>query len=230
MSTQDTTSEAYALEKENEYATQYQLVADQYPDFKQKASALISAHTPESYQELVTMYNADSSIQLFKDEPDFAYMLLITQIYISEISTGRSSTILDSADSIEDFISIFEEAKWLLWRIEFTDNPDCRSSMVNMIKARNLSPYFITKLLQTSAMTIEAYSRLIELFANHFMLSYEYNILMLLNSMAPGNEDTLCTLAVIAVSTGKKELARSFISQIASPGLLTERTCEKYGL
>lgn len=230
MSTPDTTSEAYALEKENEYATQYQLVAEQYPDFKKKVSALISAHTPESYQKLVAMYNDDSAIQLFKDEPDFAYMLLITQIYISEASVGRSPVILDSADSIEGFISIFEEAKWLLWRIEFTDASDCRSSMVNMIKTHNLSPYFITKLLQTSAMTVEAYNRLIELFANHCMLSYEYNILMLLNSMAPGNEDTLCTLAVIAVSTGKKELARGFISQITSPGLLTERTCEKYGL
>ena len=62
MSTQDTTSEAYALEKENEYATQYQLVANQYPDFKQKASALISAHTPESYQELVTMYKDRKSV------------------------------------------------------------------------------------------------------------------------------------------------------------------------
>lgn len=230
MPTQDTTSEAYALEKEKECATQYQLVAEQYPDFKQKASALISAHTPESYQKLVAMYNTDNALQLFKDEPDFAYMLLITQIYISEASVGRSPTILDSADSIEDFISIFEEAKWLLWRIEFTDDSDCLSSMVNMIKTHNLSPYFITKLLQTSAMTVEAYNRLIELFANHYMLSYEYNILMLLNSMVPGNEDTLCTLAVIAISTGKKELARDFISQITSPGLLTERTCKKYGL
>ena len=35
MPTQDTTSEAYALEKEKEYAVQYQLVAEQYPDFKQ---------------------------------------------------------------------------------------------------------------------------------------------------------------------------------------------------
>lgn len=230
MTELDNTTEEYALYAEQKYTEQYHLTAENYPPFKEQVCALLKTHTPEAYNQIVNLYNDQYFVELFKNEPDYAYMYNIIQIYTAELTAGRTETILDIGDSISDYVQLFQKAKHILWRIEFTDDDAAVGLMLHFIKVYKLSPFFIMHLLKTSAFTQEVYMRLVDIFASNNMISYEYYTLSLLNDLMPGDETILCLLTSLAISIGKRDIACGYLSQIKTPGSTTERIREKYGL
>ena len=230
MANPENMTEEYALEQEQLYIARCRTVAQNYPTFKERVSTLIKAHTSEAYHSLINMYNDQEMFELFKNEPEYAYMNIIIQIYNAEQTAGRTNTILDVADNISDYVQLLQKAKHILWRIEFTDDNDAIELMLHFIKAYNISPFFILELLKTSALTQEIYMKLVDIFDTRHMISYEYYILKLLNEIHPGNENILCLLITLTMQIGRPDIANEYLSQIKEPGNMTERIRKKYGL
>ena len=53
---------------------------------------------------------------------DFAYMIVMMEIYSLETEAGANSTVFDWADSLQGVIDIIRQIKFLLWEIEFLDD------------------------------------------------------------------------------------------------------------
>ena len=230
MTELDCKSEEYALYNEQKFTEQYRLTSENYPPFREQISDLLKAHTPEAYNQIVNLYYDQNFWELFKNEPEYAYMHTIVQIYTDEINAGRTKTILDIANKISDYIQLFQKTKHILWRLEFTDDDSASELMLHFIKVYKLSPFFIVHLLKTSAFTQEVYMKLVDIFASNNMVSFEYYTLILLSELMPGDETILCLLTTLAMSIGKRDIACKFLSQISNPGNTTERIREKYGL
>ena len=201
-----------------------------YPAFSSKVSSLLTLSDLDSRNELISLFNDVNNISNFVNEPEFAYMYITMQIYSAELSAGYDHTILDVADNSDDFMQLIEQAKFFLWRIEFINDENSQHLLVNFINTYNISPCFITKIIEISSFTSDIFFRLIDIFSNHNMLIFEFHILRTLNELNPGIEDVLCLLASLSANAGHMDLASNYLSQISNPGTTTERIRKQYGL
>lgn len=224
------TNDKYAIEFEQLIEQEYTLRDRLFPQFSLKVSHLLMQSDLKSRKELISLYNDTYNINIFKNEPEFAYMYITLQVYSIEISSGYNHTILDIANTPHDFIQLIEQAKFFLWRIEFVNDEDSQNSLVDFIKAYDLSPCFIIKIMEISSFTSDIFPRLIDIFSENNMLIFEFHILKAMNELTPGTEDVLCLLASLSANIGRLDLASDYLSQITYPGTTTERIRKQYGL
>ena len=159
-----TTNDKYAIEFEQLIEQEYTLRDRFFPQFSLKVSHLLMQSDLKSRKELISLYNDANNINIFKNEPDFAYMYITLQVYSIEISSGYNHTILDAANTPHDFIQLIEQAKLFLWRIEFVNDEDSQNSLVDFIKAYDLSPCFIIKIIEISSFTSDIFLGLLIFF------------------------------------------------------------------
>lgn len=201
-----------------------------YPTIERRVVELLSLHTRNAHDEIFSIYNDDANIDILKNYDKFAYMYVISQIYQHEVQAGYTSTIYDTCESIDAFKHLIEQAKFLIWRIELIPHPEDSVNLINFIKTNNLSPFFLLEIIKTASLTDEVLPRLLNIFSENNMLSFVFYILLHMDSISPGNEEILCTLAQLMLATGKKAEAASFLNRIKEPHEKTERMRQKYGL
>lgn len=226
----DKTTETYALDYEKRFLSEYKEIDLEYPKFRDYVSAQLKSSTSDARFNIVTAYDNTSDFQKFRNVPEYAYMFLIIQIYKSEYSAGYKQTILDIADNIHDYILLIEQCKFILWRIELAEDESAKDFLLHFIETYKISPYFITKTIESSSFTSNLLTELTVLFTNRSMFTYAFHILSFMETLDPGNEDILCTLASFSANIGRKDNAAAYLSKIKNPGEATERIRIKYGL
>lgn len=226
----DKTSEAYALDYEKNFLNQYKEIDLEYPKFHDYVSTQLKSASDDAKLKLVNAYDDTHYFQKFHNVPEYAYMFLIIQIYKSEHNAGYKQTILDIADNINDHILLIEQCKFILWRIELAQDESAKDFLLHFIDTYKISPYFIMKVIETSSFTSNLLTELAVLFTNKSMLTYAFHILSFMESLDPGNEDILCTLASFSAKIDRKDNAAAYLSKIKNPGEATERIRIKYGL
>lgn len=189
MEKKDKTSEAFAQEYERYCIKQYTQIDTYYPEFRKNVSTLLKMHTDDAKKTLSAIYANQSFSVLFKNAPEFIYLHEIINIYNQEVSASYTHTILDTTDTIENFISLIEDAKFLIWRIEFCNDPDSYELLIDYIKEYELSPYFIERIIRMSAFTVNVLHRLSDAFSQHDMISFEDHIHKILNDLKDEKKD-----------------------------------------
>jgi len=73
-------------------------------------------------QKLLDFFNNKDVVAALTEVNDFAYMIVMMEIYSLETEAGANSTVFDWADSLQGVIDIIRQIKFLLWEIEFLDD------------------------------------------------------------------------------------------------------------
>lgn len=174
MPTLDRDSDAFASEYENQTSQQYYKIDKFYPEFRKNIQQLFRLHSEEAKKSLALIFTNQDTINTYKNVPEFAYMYEIMQVYICERNSQSKVSILDTIDTIEDFVRLIERTKFILWRIEFFDDVEAKELLVELIKENNLSLYYFAEIIRTAAFTNNCYDKLLTLLNNHNMITLPY--------------------------------------------------------
>lgn len=213
--------------EEKEWHEKYEKKEKDYMDFIEER--LVSG-TKEARESLLRLFCDKDFVENYKFRNELAYMLVIMQVYESEIKNDEVYTILDMGRSSQEITNKYIDLKFILWRIEFEKDRTGKRLLLDYIHANHATPYMIRQVVNTSTFDKSGMLiKLVDIFLEQNMLRYAFCMLEYLNELSPGNEEILCMLAELCGCTGNSERAGEYLERIENPGIMAERVRKKYG-
>ena len=149
----DPTSEEYALYCEENEDGWHRCYDETEQQFSDDVSASIAARDHDRFCHLAQ----DPGLQgILKNRSVYRFVRLIYAIYKNEAAGNVTPTILDQAESLDALISeVINKARFLLWRVEFAEDPDAVSQLIDMVLKQRISVYGISVLIDTGSIKKE---------------------------------------------------------------------------
>ncbi len=149
----DPTSEEYALYCEENEDGWHRCYDETERTFSEDVSSALAARDHDRFCALAE----DPGLQgILKNRSVYRYVRLIYAIYKNEAAGGVEPTILDQAESLDALISeVINKARFLLWRVEFAEDPDAVSQLIDMVLKQRISVYGISVLIDTGSINKE---------------------------------------------------------------------------
>lgn len=86
------------------------------------AKELLVTKAPQAKQKLLDFFDNKEVVAALTEVNDFAYMIVMMEIYSLETEAGVKRTVFDWTDSFQGVMDIIRQIKFLLWEIEFLDD------------------------------------------------------------------------------------------------------------
>ena len=167
-------SELYAQNKEIEEEKWWHDNEAKYIEIMAKIDILLSEHTPEAIDRFELIFSDIDSLNELSEKTDFAAMFILYKIYIYEKQIGLSDTVFTYVDSVEDAKLVRVEAngvedaiekmnrlRYILWRIEFTEDMSECEQLVRYIMDVGISAPFLLVMIETSSFNKAAMKNLL---------------------------------------------------------------------
>lgn len=223
-------TEEYAQKMEKEEWGWNQKNKKQQEIYIEQIEERLQEGTEVSRKKLLALFNDKEFIETYKTENDFAYMIVIMQIYENEKGAGEEKTILDLGKGRKEIIEELQKMKFILWRIEFAKDVGAKDVIVEFIKQKQATPEMLRYVIHTSVYDKQRIVlELADLFIEQNMFRYAFRMLEYAEELSPGNEEVLCILAQLCICVGSTKRAGEYLDQIKNPGKLTEGIRKKYG-
>ena len=222
-------TEAFICQKEKDEFEWVQKNRGQQQNIINQVEQMLSSGSEKSRAEVLERFRDKEFIETFKSQTQIAYMIVMMQIYEKELQNELNHTILDMGNNFKQILSIIQQIKFFLWRIEFTEDSECKEQFIKLVTNKRVSSEMIQFLVSTSACNkVAVLLELTNLFLEKNMLKYAFRMLEYLNELESGNEEILCMLAELCAFVGKRERMEGYLKQITNPGEMTERVRKKY--
>lgn len=151
--------------------------------------------TDEAHEKLLAFFADEKEIAPYGNRSNaMIEMIVIMDIYKAEVEMGEAHTIFDR--KIEgrrmgetELTAYMRAFRFLMWRLEFTDEADAGVNFIEFLKANQVSPVFLCKAVNT--MAADEFSMLcviMELTLDAKMFRHAYWLLLKMQRLAPGEE------------------------------------------
>lgn len=142
------TLEEYTQNDEKNARKWHSIYDEKAKEAEAKIDELLADLTNENLMKLISLFETkDIQTQLRKTKR-IGYMICVMSIFAQELTSGEENTILGFGSSIDDFISLLMQIKFLLWRIEFEDSEEAAAEIVEFIKVDGASPQLIAAMIK----------------------------------------------------------------------------------
>lgn len=184
-------SEAYAQKRaaiEEERQNRYGELEERY---LQLINRKICLHTREGWEELKSMFSDAALIQTFEKNDSFLEMKFLLEIYDAEVQAGVRHTVLDTkAHNIQELWEPIRNLRFLLWRVKAAGVPEEGEELCRRIQEENLSSVALLFVIRSAfEETSDILAPLADLFLDHQMLAYAYELLKELQKQMPDVAD-----------------------------------------
>lgn len=186
------TSEEYALERERGNILWEEQYRDQEQIYLREIDELLLKGSQEAHDELLQLFsNKDIFAPYGSKSNSIIEMIVVMDIYRSEVEMGEKHTILDmniNGDPLgrKALVERARTLRFLLWRMEFTDEADAAEKLLLFLKENCVSPFFLCKAVNTMAADeFKMLCEVMELVLDAGMLRHAYWLLRAMNEYAP---------------------------------------------
>ncbi|MCI8530768.1 MAG: hypothetical protein HFH82_16845 [Lachnospiraceae bacterium] len=191
------------------------------PEYRTRINRLLKE---ENRGELSALLASAEFCSKFDSVTDMAYMMIANQIYEEELQGGVNHTIFDGRSSIEEVMSLIQEIKFGLWRVEFDMEEAPGVQFIEMVRTHHISGYFLKYMVYVAGMDkVGLLGRLVAIFLECNMQGMAFSMLKYANELCPGTEEILGTMAELCIQVGKKEEAVYCLAQVKQPTQITEK-------
>lgn len=84
----------------------------------------LETKSPNVIQKMLDFFENKELVKELSEVNDFAYMVIIMEMYDLELQAGIKNHVFYWSDSLQGVIDVIRQVKFLLWEIEFLDAPD----------------------------------------------------------------------------------------------------------
>ena len=151
----------------------------------------ICLHTGEGWEELKIMFSDAAFIQTFEKNDSFLEMKFLLEIYEAEVQAGARHTVLDTeAQNIEELWEPIRNLRFSLWRVKAAGIPEMGEELCRRIQEENISSVALLFVIRSAfEETSDVLAPLADLFLDHQMLVYAYELLKELQKQMPDVAD-----------------------------------------
>ncbi len=143
-------SEAYALERERQERIWHEQYDDSVASAIELFHRILSGEEADRGKSLEKIVNVPNYTDIYASDGNMMFLYIIFHIYRQEREQG-SSCILDLASSLEEMLGLFQNVKYMIWRIEFCSELDMVSQLVNYISDVGFSTVAVKNMLMIYA-------------------------------------------------------------------------------
>lgn len=177
---------------------------------------LLSSNKEADMKQLIGIFESDEVNDIFSNTKRIAYMRCIMNIYHEEMIVNETSCVLDLCNSVEDFMNMVIQVKFLFWRIEFESGEDAKKALIRFIKGGGVSPQFLEGMIQYVTMDKQGMLiKLADLLLEHGMIKYAFHILWYAKQEYPESEIIITLLIGLCELTGNQELLVDLKNQLS---------------
>ncbi len=132
-------TEEYILQEE-----QYRINWEKkYGPYRDKAFMLVDEclkeKTAQSINTLMRFFENKELIKELSEVNDLAYMIVMMEMYMLELEAGVTKTVFYWSDSLQGVIDVIRQVKFLLWEIEFLDDPQSGQLLLGFLNDVGIS-------------------------------------------------------------------------------------------
>lgn len=156
---------------------------------------MLEQGTAEAHEKLLAFFEDENKTAPYGNRSNaMIEMIVIMDIYKAEVQMAEKNTILDRKIQGKpmrrsELTAYMREFRFLMWRLEFTDEADAGVNFIEFLKANQVSPVFLCKAVNT--MAADEFSMLcviMELTLDAKMFRHAYWLLLKMQRLAPGEE------------------------------------------
>lgn len=140
--------EEQTLKKAEDVKEWHEIYDQRHDELLEYINQLLSNKTNENRVKLFELFNSEEIQTVHSNTDEFAYMICVINIFIAEIEKKRNNLILDLANSVQDFVDLFIQIKFLLWRIEIEDDSEALENLISFYKNNNCSREMIKSMVE----------------------------------------------------------------------------------
>lgn len=97
---------------------------------------------------LIELFDNDDIKTELRKTLKIGYMICVMSVFAQEINEGESCCVLYLGKSINDFMDLLMQLKFLLWRIEFEDDQEALDVLCDFTALNPVSPQFIAAMIR----------------------------------------------------------------------------------
>lgn len=202
-------SEAFAQQKAIDEQQWHEVHDYKERQLLNNINSLLKEQTDDSYEKLSNLLRNPQLQEVFSNDEPIAYMLVLLNIFQYEKHYQVPHSVLEKGTSISELIAFFQDIKFLLWKIEFSDvqhstvqhygnTEESELKLFNYIERNHVS--IIALRLFISFICVNPEKMLLYI-ANQYldmgMLKNTYLLLEHYNIIYPGNPDVEETLKMM---------------------------------
>lgn len=95
--------------------------------------------SPETKHALWTFFENKELVKELSQINDFAFMVVIMEIYAMELEAGVTNSVFEWSDNLQGLIDVIRQVKFLLWEIEFLDDEESGQLLLQYIQKMGIS-------------------------------------------------------------------------------------------
>ena len=151
--------------------------------------------TDEAHEKLLAFFADEKEIAPYGNRSNaMIEMIVIMDIYKAEVEMGEAHTIFDR--KIEgrlmgrtELTAYMRAFRFLMWRLEFTEEADAGEKLIRFLKENQVSPVFLCKAVDImSADEVSMLCEVMELTLDAKMFRHTYWLLLKMQRLVPGEE------------------------------------------
>ena len=149
--------------------------------------------TDEAHEKLLAFFADEKEIAPYGNRSNaMIEMIVIMDIYKAEVEMGEAHTIFDR--KIEgrlmgrtELTAYMRAFRFLMWRLEFTEEADAGEKLIRFLKENQVSPVFLCN-APLSADEVSMLCEVMELTLDAKMFRHTYWLLLKMQRLVPGEE------------------------------------------
>lgn len=208
-------TESYIQQEEQNHHAWRQNYAAQEQEYLDQIDSWLLESSLQARENLWRLFQNQEFLAIYQHRTPIACMRVILQIYHQESLAKRRHTVLDMGTSHIALISKFQELKFILWKMEFAKDPQAGEWLLQYIGENHATPEVLREILAVASVEkADTGMKLAQLFREQGMYSYEFQILLYLNTILPQDGQVLSALAELCEKAGQPEQAQRYLAQI----------------
>lgn len=182
----------------------------------------------EEYGELIELFQKKEVVEIAQMNTTLAILNLAVNIYQMEQEEGIQHKILDGFHTLKEVEEAFLKVKFLLWKLEFTDE---EQQFIDYVIEQQISIPYLKYLIHTSAFHKEGAVKIIAMqFKKKGSFAKAFGMLNYLNELSSNEEFVYCEMADICIQLQQYQKAADCIGRIQRPTELLAEYERKWGI
>lgn len=182
----------------------------------------------EKYGELIELFQRKEVVEIVQMNTSIAILNLVVNIYQMEQEERIPHKILDGLHTLKEVEEAFLEVKFLLWKLEFTDEEE---QFMDYAIDQQISVPYMKYLIHTCAFNKEDTAKKIAMqYKQRGSFGKAFGMLNYLNELSRNEEFVYCEMADICILLQQYQKAAYCIGRIQKPTELLAEYEQKWGI
>lgn len=143
------------LKQKAEEERVFQRKAKQVEKWKIEIETYIQNLSDENADKLIKLFDKNSTIQEFGQFDEIYHLNIWVKTFAQEREAGIKNTIFTGKSSIQELMTMWRKAYFLLWRVEFESDENAKEQFLLFLEEENISILVLQVLLYMKAAFLE---------------------------------------------------------------------------